>query len=116
MDDEPDMCWALERIMKKNGVLSKKASSGREALALVGSSRFRLALLDAKLPDMDGLVLAGKIRKFDPSIRIIMISGYFYKNDVAIQRALSEGLIHGFVSKPFNNSEILKIIEITCPA
>ena len=113
VDDEPHMCWALEHVLKKNGFLSKKALSGREALTLVKQQHFELAFLDAKLPDIEGLELAAQIRKVDPSLGIVMISGYFYKDDPEVRRAVAEGLIHGFISKPFNHSEILKVINAT---
>ena len=113
VDDEPDMCWALEHILKKNGLVSKKAFTGHEALALMEAHHFRLVFLDAKLPDMEGIELAGRIRKRDPAVRIIMISGYFYRDDDAVQKAAAEGLITGFIGKPFDHDEILKAIEIT---
>ena len=114
VDDEPDMCWALEHILKKNGFLSMKALSGQEALRLVEQNRFKVALLDAKLPDLEGLELARRIREFDPSIYIVMISGYFYRDDVAIQHAVEEGLISGFIAKPFRHDEILEVMETAC--
>ncbi len=111
VDDEPDMCWALENILKKNGFLSKKALNGHEALALIKSGRFQAAFLDAKLPDMDGLDLARELLNIDPGIHIVMISGYFYQDDDAVQEAISEGLIKGFIGKPFDHDEILKVIK-----
>jgi len=39
------------------------------------------------------------------------VSGYFYRNDVSIQEAVSQGLIHGFISKPFLQGEILKALK-----
>jgi len=113
IDDEPDMCWALEYILKRNGFPSKRALTGQEALTLMKTDRFRLAFLDAKLPDIEGLDLARQIRKRDPAVRIVMISGYFYRDDDAIQKAVAEGLINGFIGKPFDHDEILKAIEIT---
>jgi len=113
VDDEPDMCWALEHILKKHGVATKRALSGQEALTLARSRRFHLALVDAKLPDMEGIELARRIREVDPSIRIVMISGYFYREDEAVQQALSERLICAFVGKPFLHSEIGKAIEMS---
>jgi DNA-binding NtrC family response regulator len=113
VDDEPDMCWALEHILEKNGLASKKAFAGSEALALMEVNRFRAAFLDAKLPDMEGMELARQIRKRDPSVRIMMISGYFYRDDDAVQKAVAEGLINGFIGKPFDHDEILKAAEIT---
>jgi len=111
VDDEPDMCWALENILKKNGFCSKKALNGREALELVNQNCFRLVFLDAKLPDMEGLQLAKKIRDIDPSVRIIMVSGYFYRDDTDILNAEKQGLINGFIAKPFLHNQVMKIIE-----
>lgn len=113
VDDEPDMCWALEHILGKNGLASKKAFTGSEALDLMEGNRFRVAFLDAKLPDMEGMELAGQIRKRDPAVRIMMISGYFYRDDDAVQKAVAKGLINGFIGKPFNHDEILKAVETT---
>ncbi|MFO7971650.1 MAG: response regulator [Desulfobacterales bacterium] len=111
VDDEPDMCWALENILKRKGFCSKKASNGREALELVKQNRFRLCFLDAKLPDMEGLQLAKKIRDFDPLVPIVIVSGYFYKDDTDILNAQKQGLINGFIAKPFTHNEALKLIE-----
>lgn len=113
VDDEPDMCWALENILKKTGLKSKKALNGREALGLVRQNRFKMAFLDAKLPDIEGLELAKQIYKADPSVRIVIVSGYFYKDDTEIQGALTNGLVSGFIAKPFDHDEILKAINNT---
>jgi CheY-like chemotaxis protein len=66
-----------------------------------------LVLLDAKLPDIDGLELARQIRRAVPGVPIMLISGYFYKDDPAIQAALEEGLIDEFVEKPFSHTAII---------
>jgi DNA-binding NtrC family response regulator len=111
IDDEPDMCWALEHILETIGVHSKTAQSGEEALTLMQQNRFQLAFLDAKLPDTEGLELARRIRELDPTIGIVMVSGYFYRDDDLVEQALGEGVISGFISKPFRQDEILKAIE-----
>jgi len=111
VDDEPDMCWALGYMLKRNGFLSKRALSGQEAIRLMESNRFCVAFLDAKLPDIEGLELARRLRDIDRGIHIVMISGYFYRDDDAIQNAMAEGLIKGFIGKPFDHDEILKSIK-----
>jgi DNA-binding NtrC family response regulator len=111
VDDEPDMCWALEHLLHKQGLCTKAASSGQGALELLQVHHFAAAFLDAKLADMDGLELAGLILKIDPDIKIVMVSGYFYRDDIAIQTAVSQGLITGFISKPFLQGEILKALK-----
>ncbi len=111
VDDEPDMCWALEHLFKNHGLSTQKALSGQEALNLMGQHRFACAFLDAKLPDMDGLELAGRMRQLNPDIKIVMVSGFFYRDDVSIQEAISQGLIIDFISKPFLQEEILRVLQ-----
>ncbi len=116
VDDEPDMCWALHHILEKNGFAAVVGFTAQEALVQMASNGFLMAFLDAKLPDMDGLELARRIRLMDPNVRIVMISGYFYRDDVSVQKALEDGLISDFISKPFQNDEILEIIKLVDPA
>lgn len=111
VDDEPDMCWALEKLFNSRGFVTQKALSAQEALELMAQHHFGRAFLDAKLPDMDGLELARRLLELAPEIRIIMVSGYFYRDDPTIQIAISQGLIRGFISKPFLQDEILKLLE-----
>lgn len=108
VDDEPEMCWALEHILSKSGRRVIRALSGQEALDLAGAHQPVLAFVDAKLPDMEGLELARRLRELVPGLRIVMVSGYFYQDDEAVQRALSEKVITHFIGKPFNNEDILK--------
>ena len=44
-------------------------------------------------------------------MRILMVSGYFYRDDVSIQEAIAQGLIVDFISKPFLQAEILRVVE-----
>jgi CheY-like chemotaxis protein len=112
VDDEPDACWALEHLVQKAGAGSERAASGCEALDLMTPQRFRVAFLDAKLPDIEGLELAKRLREIDPDISIVIVSGYFSREDEAIQGALGEGLICRFISKPFQNEEIIAAIRM----
>ena len=111
VDDEPDMCWALEHLLHSQGFFTQKALSSQEALNLMEQHHFTWAFLDAKLPDMDGLELARRIREIAPDTRIIMVSGYFYRDDVSIQDAITRGLIIDFISKPFPQEEILRVLK-----
>lgn len=111
VDDEPDMCWALEHLLHTQRFVTRKALSAQEALQLMKQYRFGRAFLDAKLPDMDGLELARRLLKIAPDICIVMVSGYFYRDDVSIQDAISQGLISDFISKPFLQEEILRVLK-----
>ncbi len=110
VDDEPEMCWILENIIRKTGLACMTALSAGEAIALTESNKFGMAFLDAKLPDIDGLELARKLRKTNPHLPIVIVSGYFYPDDPTIEGALRADLIAAFVGKPFDHDEIVRII------
>ena len=111
VDDEPGMCWALSHILRGSDIVSVTATSGQEALRLAARQRFRLAFVDAKLPDAEGLELARRIREADPGIRIVLVSGYFYGDDPEVLQASAAGVINGFVSKPFLHDEVRAIAQ-----
>jgi CheY-like chemotaxis protein len=111
VDDDPDVCWALEHVLRGLGVQCIQALDGQTALHVVRLNRLTLILLDAKLPDIDGLELAQHICIAQPGIPIMVVSGYFYKDDPAIQAALEQGLIHGFIEKPFSHSEVVETVK-----
>lgn len=110
VDDEPEMCWILENIIRKTGLACMTALSAREAITLTESNKFGMAFLDAKLPDIDGLLLARKLRKTNAHLPIVIVSGYFYPDDPTIKVALQEGLIAAFIGKPFDHDEIVSVI------
>jgi CheY-like chemotaxis protein len=112
VDDEPDMCWVLEHVLASQGLVTRRALGAQETLNLLEQQHYACVFLDAKLPDMDGLELARGIREMAPGTPIIMVSGYFYRDDLAIQEAISQGLISDFISKPFLQEEILKALKI----
>ena len=110
VDDEPEMCWILENIIRRTGFTCMTALSAREAIALAESNKFDMAFLDAKLPDVDGLELARQLRKTNVHLPIVIVSGYFYQDDRTIEGALQAGLIAAFVGKPFDHDEIERVI------
>jgi two-component system, OmpR family, response regulator len=111
VDDEPDTCWALEHVLRKQGLRTRRALSAEHALREVQQRPYTLTLLDAKLPDMDGLELARRIRAIDPGILIIVVSGYFYQDAPTIQEAQASQLIQDFVAKPFQHEEITRAVR-----
>jgi CheY-like chemotaxis protein len=112
VDDEEDMCWALQRILEAEGHAGTIANSAGEALRLVRQEAFHLAFVDVKLPDMDGFDLVARLRTVCPTMPCILLSGYLYDDDVSVQAGLSEGLIRDFIGKPFLLSEIRDTIRL----
>jgi len=111
VDDEPDMCWALQNLLIDSGYRIRAAQTGETAMMLLKDNKFDIALLDAKLTDIEGLDLAQRIKSADSSISIIMISGYYYKEDQSIRHAMNEGLVEGFIAKPFIHEDVVAMLQ-----
>ena len=106
VDDEPDMCWALKNILSREGYQITTVTKGKEALELVRETGFQVVFIDAKLADLDGLELAALIRQQSPHTAAVLISGYYYQEDRAINEGLEKNLFVGFISKPFDLEEV----------
>jgi len=118
VDDEPDVCWALQTLLRRNGFTVVTAGSGAEALRWLKDSTpaCHLILLDAKLADIEGLELARRIRTETSCIApVILVSGFFYKDDSLVQHSLRTGFISDFVTKPFRHDDILNAIHTVLP-
>ena len=110
VDDEPEICWVLERILTKLGRVCHSACSAKEAISMVERQQYFMAFLDAKLPDLDGFELAQCLRKSNPELHIVIVSGYYYNEDPTIVTAIQSGLISAFIAKPFVHKEILQVL------
>lgn len=112
VDDEPDICWALAHLLGKDGFVTRTAQSGRKALRLFLTERFPAVLLDAKLPDVDGLELAQRMREIDREVYIVLVSGFFSGDDRVVREAQARGLVQHFISKPFRHEEIAEVSHL----
>ena len=113
VDDEPDMCWVIECILRSQGYEVVAVLSGEEACYQLANRDFFFVFMDAKLPDMDGLDVVRHAHAIKPgSVRVVLVSGYHYHDDPVIRQAFDEGLICGFLAKPFTHSDLLKALPI----
>lgn len=76
VDDEADIALAFSLGLESNGFSIDAYTSSIKALANFKSSFYKLALLDIKIPEMDGIELFKKIREKDKKIKICFISAY----------------------------------------
>jgi len=106
VDDEVDICWALENILSPEGYQVTTVTNGKEALEQAREKQFAVVFIDAKLPDVDGIALSGQIKKMDPKAGIVMISGYFNREDQAVGEGLAQDLYVAFIGKPFDLDEV----------
>ena len=106
VDDEPDMCWAFEWIFHRMGFHTVSALNGRDAVRLMEQIPFRIAFVDVRLPDTDGVDLAKELQRLQPDLPIVLVSGYFYEDDWEFQQRMRETSVRGFIGKPFLLDEV----------
>jgi DNA-binding response OmpR family regulator len=76
IDDEHAPLQARKLVLESEGHQVFEAKSGREGIALFHSQKFDLVILDYWMSGMTGTVAALEIKKIDPKVPIIMLSGY----------------------------------------
>ena len=76
VDDATVSLSLRKQVLEASGYRVLTAENGAEALKIFSSEPVDLVILDYKLPEMNGDVLAGRIRDLRPSVPILMFSGY----------------------------------------
>ena len=76
MDDDQLAVDSLNDYLKRAGYTVSTATSVREAVEHARESRYDAALLDMKMPEMDGFQAAAVLRQLQPDLRVIMFTGY----------------------------------------
>jgi DNA-binding NtrC family response regulator len=99
VDDEPGIVRLIDRFARKLGFEVDTAGSGREAMAKLESDKAAVALVDLRMPDVDGLEVLRRIRAADPNCQVILMTGHA-SIDTAIE-AIKLGAMD-YLSKPFD--------------
>ena len=76
VDDERMLHDVVTRLLDRHGIRVTVASSGAEAIRLLGEQPFDLVLSDYQMPEMDGLELLGHVRETHPALPVVIITGY----------------------------------------
>jgi len=108
IDDDKSILRTFTRILQKAGYEIDVAETGKEALEKAGTRSYDLALVDVRLPDMDGTDLLAKMKDAMSKTVKIMITG-FPSLETGV-RALDEGA-DAYLVKPVKPDELLTLIE-----
>ena len=106
MDDEPDICLALEDLLRHEGYTVRSVMTGREALHEAEHGRFGAVILDLGLPDLSGFAVLRGLEEFDPLLPVIVLTAS--TQDSHTVESLRRGAF-AYVTKPYHRDE-LKII------
>lgn len=108
IDDDKSILRTFTRILQKVGYEIDVAETGKEAIEKVEGRQYDLALVDIRLPDMDGTELLAKLKKQFQNTVKIMITG-FPSLETGV-KALDEGA-DAYLVKPVKPQELLALLD-----
>ena len=108
IDDDVAVRKSHEAVLKANGYEVDVAENGKEAIAKSKAKLYNLALVDLRLPDMDGIELLTAMREAVPKTVKIIITGYPSQEN-AIE-AVNRGA-DGYMVKPYSMEDLLQKIK-----
>jgi len=108
VDDDENIRKVLTTILEDEGYAVEQAETGQKAIEMAKRKVYNLALIDIRLPDMEGIELLTKVRDTTPKMRKIIITGY-----PTLQNAI-EAVNRGadaYIVKPFDMDKVLATIK-----
>ena len=108
VEDDENIRKTMSNILQHKGYKTDTAKSGKEAEQKTKANFYNLALLDIKLPDMEGTQLLAKLHKTAPKMVKIMVTGYPSLENA--MEALNQGA-DAYVTKPVKPAKILELIK-----
>jgi DNA-binding NtrC family response regulator len=108
VDDEKGYVHVLSNRLSRRNIDVKKTYSGQEAIQALRGQDFDVAVLDLKMEDMDGIEVLKILKKLDPNLEVIMLTGH------GSEQAAREGIEFGafdYLSKPCELEQLLAKIQ-----
>lgn len=108
VDDELLIRDLLYDFFTGQGWSISVAENGEKALEVLNEKSIDLILSDIKMPEMDGLTLASRVRQTHPDLPVVLMTGF-----PSVETAVSalRNRVEDYVIKPFNINQLYKLIE-----
>jgi len=108
VDDEPVICKSCEKVFRRAGHSTASATSGREALKMLGSETYDVVFTDLKMVDMGGLEVLRTIKEQYPTTVVVIITGY--ATIASAVETMRSGAFD-YLPKPFTAGELLAVFN-----
>ena len=108
VDDEERICEAVKKALERIGYAVETTNKALQALEKIHENSFDMVICDIRMPEMDGITLLDRVKEFDPSILVVIITGY-----ASIESAV-ESMKRGaqeYIPKPFSPNHIRLLVE-----
>jgi len=109
VDDEPHVLLALSKLLERSGFRVETAPNGPEGLKKLEGIEPQVVVSDYRMGEMDGVSFLQHVKKQYPGIQRIMLTGYA-EMDV-VEKAINQGEVHHFLTKPWDNEQLVELIR-----
>ena len=108
VDDDENIRKTMKTILEDEGYIVDLATTGNEALEMTNATNYNIALLDIRLPDMEGVELLNMMKDQVPRTRKIMVTGY-----PSMQNAISalNKRADAYLVKPVDVEKLLNMVR-----
>lgn len=108
VDDDENIRKTMKAILEEENYYVDLATNGKEAIQMTNEKMYNLALLDIRLPDIEGVELLQLMKEYVPRTRKIMVTGY-----PTIQNAVTaiNKNADAYLLKPVDIDELLQIVK-----
>jgi two-component system, NtrC family, response regulator HydG len=111
VDDHVDFCTVLKRILTRQGCEVLVAHNGEDAIEQARQRPLDLALVDLKLPTIDGFDTSLGIRRFSPSSTIVLMTGHSEEMAGRIREGLGSSQVFACLDKPLDLEKLFALLE-----
>ncbi|MCD6320152.1 MAG: sigma-54-dependent Fis family transcriptional regulator [Candidatus Desulfofervidaceae bacterium] len=108
VDDNKEICEILKEFLEQAGYKVYTGCNGKEAMNIISNNVIDVVISDLRMPEMDGIELIKKIKSFDPTIDVVMLTGY-PSIDTAVE-AVKLGA-YDYLTKPVDFRKLRIILE-----
>lgn len=109
VDDDPKVINSLKRILNKREYRLLSATTSKDAIHILQNNKIDLLICDQKMPGILGIEILKYSKTIQPDMIRILITGY---SDIdVITQAINEGSIFYYFAKPWNNKEVISVVE-----
>ena len=108
VDDDENIRKVVIAILEDEGYTVESVGTAKEAIEKSKRKFYNIALIDIRLPDMEGIELLTKIRDTTPRMRKVIVTGYPTLQNAV--EAVNKGA-DAYIVKPFDVKKVLKTIE-----
>jgi len=118
IDDDSNVRLTIKTILERNGHSVVLAACGDRGIAITEIYAFAVVIIDIFMPGMDGLETVKLLRRCEPEVKVLAISGYDFREKSVpapdfLQMAHKLGATC-CLRKPFRAQELLEAVEVHC--